>query len=66
MIYVYWYMLEVIVGIFVMDCFEVFFYFMKIQFEREVGKRLFEYIFFGIEGGDKVFGFKNDFLLMVK
>jgi hypothetical protein len=45
MLRVYWYMLEAIAGIPVMDHFEVNLFPMKIQLEREVGKRLFEYIF---------------------
>ncbi|KAH8599847.1 mitochondrial protein from FMP27-domain-containing protein [Bisporella sp. PMI_857] len=47
MLRVYWYMLEAIAGIPVMDHFEVNLFPMKIQLEREVGKRLFEYIFPG-------------------
>ncbi|KAH8178587.1 mitochondrial protein from FMP27 domain-containing protein [Sarocladium implicatum] len=66
MIHVYWYMLEAIAGIPVMDRFEVDLFPMKIQLEREVGKRLFEYIFPGIDGGDKASGVKNDSPLMVK
>jgi hypothetical protein len=50
MIRVYWYMLEAIAGITVMDRFEVDLFPMKIQLEREVGKRLFEYIFPGMDG----------------
>ena len=50
MIQVYWNMLEAIAGIPVMDHFEVNLFPMKIQLEREVGKKLFEYIFPGIEG----------------
>ncbi|KAJ4855296.1 mitochondrial protein from FMP27 domain-containing protein [Trichoderma breve] len=45
MIRVYWYMLEAIAGIPVMDQFEIELFPIKIQLEREVGKRLFEYIF---------------------
>lgn len=45
MLRVYWYMLEAIAGIPVMDHFEVNLFPMKIQLEREVGKKLFEYIF---------------------
>lgn len=52
MLRVYWYMLEAIAGIPVMDHFEVNLFPMKIQLEREVGKRLFEYIFPG-SGDDK-------------
>ncbi|KAI0180260.1 mitochondrial protein from FMP27-domain-containing protein [Hypoxylon sp. FL1284] len=47
---VYWHMLEAIAGIPVMDHFEVNLYPMKIQLEREVGKKLFEYIFPGMDG----------------
>jgi hypothetical protein len=47
MLRVYWYMLEAIAGIPVMDHFEVNLFPMKIQLEREAGKRLFEYIFPG-------------------
>jgi len=50
MIRVYWYMLEAIAGIPVMDHFEVNLFPMKIQLEREVGKKLFEYIFPGADG----------------
>lgn len=53
MIRVYWHMLEAIAGIPVMDRFEVNLVPMKIQLEREAGKRLFEYIFPGMEGGEK-------------
>ncbi|OTB07139.1 hypothetical protein M426DRAFT_83864 [Hypoxylon sp. CI-4A] len=53
MIRVYWHMLEAIAGIPVMDHFEVNLFPMKIQLEREVGKRLFEYIFPGMDGEDK-------------
>ncbi|OTA93344.1 hypothetical protein M434DRAFT_73379 [Hypoxylon sp. CO27-5] len=52
MIRVYWHMLEAIAGIPVMDHFEVNLFPMKIQLEREVGKKLFEYIFPGM-GEDK-------------
>lgn len=51
MLRVYWYMLEAIAGIPVMDHFEVNLFPMKLQIEREVGKKLFEYIFPG--DGDK-------------
>lgn len=52
MLRVYWYMLEAIAGIPVMDHFEINLIPMKIQLEREVGKKLFEYIFPG--SGDKI------------
>jgi hypothetical protein len=65
MIRVYWYMLEAIAGIPVMDHFEVNLFPMKIQLEREVGKKLFEYIFPGMDG-DKLPGVKNDSPFMPK
>ncbi|KAH0562013.1 hypothetical protein GP486_003283 [Trichoglossum hirsutum] len=45
MLKVNWNMLEAIAGIPVMDHFEVNLFPLKIQLEREVGKKLFEYIF---------------------
>ncbi|KAF2838294.1 hypothetical protein M501DRAFT_1005161 [Patellaria atrata CBS 101060] len=56
MLKVHWYMLEAIGGIPVLEHFEVNLFPLKIQLEREVGKKLFEYIFPGIssnafEGG---------------
>ncbi|KAH9906137.1 mitochondrial protein from FMP27-domain-containing protein [Xylariomycetidae sp. FL2044] len=50
MIRVYWHMLEAIAGIPVMDHFEVNLFPLKIQLEREVGKKLFAYIFPGMDG----------------
>ncbi|KAK0124244.1 hypothetical protein ONS95_009219 [Cadophora gregata] len=47
MLSVNWNMLEAIAGIPVMDHFEVNLFPMKIQLEREVGKRLFDYMFPG-------------------
>lgn len=52
MIRVYFHMLEAIAGIPVMDHFEVNLFPMKIQLEREVGKKLFQYIFPEMEVGD--------------
>jgi len=65
MIRVYWNMLEAIAGIPVMDHFEVHLFPLKIQLEREVGKRLFEYIFPGLEGSKTSTG-KNDSPFMIK
>ena len=65
MIRVYWNMLEAIAGIPVMDRFEVTLFPLKIQLEREIGKKLFEYIFPGTDGG-KVSTGKNDSPFMVK
>lgn len=50
MVRVYWQMLEAIAGIPVMDHFEVNLFPLKIQLERELGKKLFEYIFPGTDG----------------
>ncbi|CZS95733.1 related to FMP27 Found in Mitochondrial Proteome [Rhynchosporium agropyri] len=47
MLSVSWNMLEAIAGIPVMDRFEVNLFPMKIQLERDVGKRLFDYMFPG-------------------
>ncbi|EON64007.1 hypothetical protein W97_03237 [Coniosporium apollinis CBS 100218] len=48
MLRIQWYMLEAIAGIPVMDHFEVNLFPLKVQLEREIGKRLFEYIFPGM------------------
>ena len=45
MLKVQWYMLEAIAGIPVLDQFEVNLFPLKVQLEREVGSKLFEYIF---------------------
>ena len=65
MLRVYWYMLEAIAGIPVMDHFEVNLFPMKIQLEREVGKRLFEYMFPGSDD-EKAGVPKNKSPFMVK
>jgi len=46
---IYWYMLEAIAGIPVMDHFEVNLFPLQIQLDRDVGEKLFEYIFPGID-----------------
>jgi hypothetical protein len=61
MLRVYWRMLEAIAGIPVMDHFEVNLFPMKIQLEREVGKRLFEYMFPG--SNDDKTGNKSPFMV---
>ena len=66
MIRVYWNMLEAIAGIPVMDHFEVNLFPMKIQLEREVGKRLFDYIFPGLDGERADAGRRNDSPFMLK
>ncbi|KAL5625077.1 hypothetical protein BROUX41_005137 [Berkeleyomyces rouxiae] len=52
MIQVYWHMLEAIAGITVMEDFEVNLFPMRIQLERDVGKKLLEYIFPGMNDGE--------------
>ena len=47
MLSVHWHMLEAIAGIPVLDNFEVNLFPLKIQLERDIGKKLFEYIFPG-------------------
>ncbi|KAM7223685.1 Mitochondrial protein from FMP27 domain containing protein [Rhypophila decipiens] len=66
MIRVYWYMLEAIAGIPVMDHFEVNLFPLKIQLEREVGNKLFEYIFPGMDGDKPTASGKNDSPFMIK
>lgn len=66
MVTVYWYMLEAVAGIPVMNQFEVNLFPLKIQLEREVGKKLFEYVFPGMSG-DKFSGSgKNDSPFILK
>ncbi|KAK4639146.1 Protein SABRE [Podospora bellae-mahoneyi] len=65
MIRVYWNMLEAIAGIPIMDHFEVNLFPLKVQLEREVGKKLFEYIFPGIDGDAPAEG-KNTSPFMIK
>ncbi|BDD55258.1 hypothetical protein MAP00_000800 [Monascus purpureus] len=48
MVRVKWYMLEAVAGIPVLDDFEVKLFPLKIQLERELGQKLFEYIFPGV------------------
>ncbi|KAK3048827.1 Protein SABRE [Extremus antarcticus] len=50
MLRVHWLMLEAIAGIPVVDYFEVDLVPLKVQVEREVAKKLFEYIFPGVGG----------------
>ncbi|KAK3900382.1 mitochondrial protein from FMP27-domain-containing protein, partial [Staphylotrichum tortipilum] len=65
MIRVYWNMLEAIAGIPVMDHFEVTLFPLKIQLEHEIGKKLFEYIFPGTDGGKTANG-KHDSPFIIK
>jgi len=48
MVLVHWYMLEAIAGIPVLEQFHVTVFPIKVQLERELGKKLFEYIFPGV------------------
>ena len=45
MLSIHWHMLEAIAGIPVLDNFEVNLFPLKVQLEREIGKKVFEYIF---------------------
>ena len=49
MIKVHWYMLEAIAGIPVLEQFQVSLFPLKVQLERDLGKKLFEYIFPGAQ-----------------
>ena len=51
---VHWVMLEAIAGIPVLDQFEVNLFPLRVQLEREVGKKLFEYIFPGNSNADGI------------
>jgi Golgi-body localisation protein domain/RNA pol II promoter Fmp27 protein domain len=46
---VHWYMLEAIAGIPVLEQFQVSLFPLKVQLERDLGKKLFEYMFPGVE-----------------
>jgi hypothetical protein len=61
MLRVNWHSLEAIAGIPVLDQFEVDLFPLKVQLEREIGRKLFEYIF--PENSDKGSGDKSPFLL---
>ncbi|KAK5217415.1 Protein SABRE [Exophiala xenobiotica] len=64
MVEVQWYMLEAIAGIPVLEQFYVTVHPLKVQLERELGKKLFEYIFPGI--GSSAFDSNDSSPLMVK
>ncbi|KAJ9612876.1 Protein SABRE [Cladophialophora chaetospira] len=64
MVQVHWYMLEAIAGIPVLEHFQVTVFPLKVQLERELGKKLFEYIFPGT--GSDAFDDSNFSPLMVK
>ncbi|KAJ9643779.1 Protein SABRE [Knufia peltigerae] len=64
MVEVHWYMLEAIAGIPVLEQFFVTVHPLKVQLERELGKKLFEYIFPGV--GSNAFESDNFSPLMVQ
>lgn len=64
MLQVQWHMLEAIAGIPVLEDFRVSMHPLKVQLERELGKKLFEYIFPGV--GSTAFDNSNFSPLMVK
>lgn len=63
MLRVQWYMLEAIAGIPIMDRFEVNVFPLKIQLEREIGEKIFEYVFPGVSGGDLENGAISPFMV---
>ena len=63
---VQWYMLEAIAGIPVLDQFEVNLFPLKIQLEREIGKKIFEYIFPGGSSSDSENGGISPFMVKHK
>ncbi len=64
MIKVHWYMLEAIAGIPVLEQFQVTLFPLKVQLERDLGKKLFEYMFPGIQSS--AFENKNFSPFMIK
>jgi hypothetical protein len=64
MIKVHWYMLEAIAGIPVLEQFQVTMFPLKVQLERELGKKLFEYMFPGVQSAP--FENKNFSPFMIK
>jgi hypothetical protein len=64
MVQIHWHMLEAIAGIPVLEQFRVTMHPLKVQLERELGKKLFEYIFPGV--GSTAFDNGNFSPLMVK
>ncbi|KAL8969170.1 MAG: hypothetical protein Q9183_002122 [Haloplaca sp. 2 TL-2023] len=63
MLSVQWHMLEAIAGIPVLDQFEVNLFPLKVQLEREIGKKLFEYIFPGVGSANGDSGNFSPFLV---
>ena len=63
MLSVKWHMLEAIAGIPVLDQFEVNLFPLKVQLEREVGKKLFEYIFPGVGSSNGESGSFSPFIV---
>ncbi|KAL8953691.1 MAG: hypothetical protein Q9222_000475 [Ikaeria aurantiellina] len=63
MLSVHWHMLEAIAGIPVLDQFEVNLFPLKVQLEREIGKKLFEYIFPGVGSSNGENGNFSPFLV---
>ena len=63
MLQVRWHMLEAIAGIPVLDQFEVTLHPLRVQLEREIGKKLFEYIFPGVGTGKEKDGSFSPFLV---
>jgi hypothetical protein len=64
MLQIHWHMLEAIAGIPVLEQFKVTMHPLKVQLERDLGKKMFEYIFPGV--GSTAFDNGNFSPLMVK
>lgn len=63
MLRVHWHMLEAIAGIPIMDHFEVNVFPLKIQLEREIGEKIFEYVFPGVSSGSPEIGAISPFMV---
>lgn len=63
MLQVHWHMLEAIAGIPVLDQFEVNLVPLRVQLEREIGKKVFEYVFPGVGTGKEKDGAFSPFLV---
>jgi hypothetical protein len=63
MLRVQWHMLEAIAGIPVMDHFEVNLFPLRVQLEREIGKKMFEYVFPGVKENSSENGSFSPFMV---
>ena len=63
MLSIQWYMLEAIAGIPVLDQFEVNLFPLRVQLEREISKKIFEYIFPGVGSSNGENGSFSPFMI---